>query len=858
MGAIPFLMAIGPLVAPADQLPAYCGPLGAKSYTPPVVNIPPVILNRGTVITVTNATVAINGDTSSVKALIANPGPDGISLPEAIVATNNDPGTWVIQFAAALKGSNIDVDPAGSIGFLGLSGLTGGNVTINGDIDGDGQPDITLTSMSGNLIVYVMSGGNTINGLALQGCGMVGCVQLRNPSASGGFGPGPVATGTTFSNTTISNLVMTNMQGSGIDICPNCGTAPTSPTGNVWDHVLITGNTITGNASGPNLAINVQVVWGDTLQHTTIANNNFVLAAQGTLGIGLNAGGSGLGKLDQGADTVLDTRIINNTITAQEGITFRGAGSTVGSLYDGAQVIGNQISTMGGGGITFFAADSETGLPGDPANQLDNNIMRNIAILSNSIEGPGAGVLIEAGQNVGANNAISNVSILGNTLLNTVTGLSAPTTGIFLFAGRSDESAFVATGNSLSNVLIQANTIQSLIPPGNINFGGGDPQYAIKSAGISAYGGIGAQGNSINGISIANNELNTPAVGIAITGGDGDETPVGPTTFSADNNVVAGVQIFCNQVDQIPTLGVTPSSGIKGINVAAGEDEASGNQVSQLYIADNLVAGTLGGASTFPYLGSGGSGNTLTTSATPTPAISFVANAEGESPVIAPNTWVEIKGVNLAPPRDALTTRIWTTPDFLNNQLPLQLDGVSVTVNGKRAYVYYVSPGQVNVLTPPDAITGPVSVVVTNNGVSSTHFVAQAQALSPSFFVFDGTHVVAAHLNGADIGPPTLYPGLTTPAQPGETIVIYGNGFGPTSAPAISGAVSQSGSLSPMPVITIGGIQANVRFAGLNIAPGEFQFNVDVPSNLADGDQPITATYTGLSTQPGVLLTVQH
>jgi len=151
-----------------------------------------------------------------------------------------------------------------------------------------------------------------------------------------------------------------------------------------------------------------------------------------------------------------------------------------------------------------------------------------------------------------------------------------------------------------------------------------------------------------------------------------------------------------------------------------------------------------------------------------------------------------------------------------------------------------------------------VNVVLTNNGALSQTYVAQAQALSPSFFVFDGTHVVGVHLDGTDIGPPTLYPGLTTPAKPAETIVLFANGFGITSTPVVSGAVTQSGSLSPLPVITIGGIQANVRFAGLNIAPGEFQFNVDVPSNVPDGDQPIAATYNGVTTQAGALLTVQH
>ena len=99
---------------------------------------------------------------------------------------------------------------------------------------------------------------------------------------------------------------------------------------------------------------------------------------------------------------------------------------------------------------------------------------------------------------------------------------------------------------------------------------------------------------------------------------------------------------------------------------------------------------------------------------------------------------------------------------------------------------------------------------------------------------------------------------LTTPAKAGETIVLYANGFGPTSTPVVSGAATQFGTLTPLPVIMIGGIQANVRFAGLNVTPGEFQFNVDVPGNVPDGDQPINATYSGLTTQVGAVLTVRR
>lgn len=117
-------------------------------------------------------------------------------------------------------------------------------------------------------------------------------------------------------------------------------------------------------------------------------------------------------------------------------------------------------------------------------------------------------------------------------------------------------------------------------------------------------------------------------------------------------------------------------------------------------------------------------------------------------------------------------------------------------------------------------------------------------------------YVAAIHVNGSYLGPTSLYPGLTTPAQLGETVVIYANGFGNTSTPIIPGAEAQSGALSPLPMVQIGGVNAMVTFAGL-VAPGQFQFNVMVPAGLAAGDQTIVASFGGFTTQPGTLITVQ-
>jgi trimeric autotransporter adhesin len=253
------------------------------------------------------------------------------------------------------------------------------------------------------------------------------------------------------------------------------------------------------------------------------------------------------------------------------------------------------------------------------------------------------------------------------------------------------------------------------------------------------------------------------------------------------------------------------------------------------------------------YIGDGPHVRVLTPAGLP--AIAAVTNAEGGNTAIAPNTWVTISGSDLAPEGDS---RIWGSSDFVNGQMPTQLDGVSVTVNGQAAYIYYISPTQVNILTPPGAISGSVNVQLANKGGTSNPFPVEAQTDSPSFFIFGGgPYVAATHADGSLIGPTTLFPGASTPAKPGETVLIYANGFGATSTPVVSGGTTQSGKLSPLPVVTIGGAPATVAFAGLNGAPGEFQFNVVIPASLASGDQQIVATYNGLSTQPGVLITVQ-
>ena len=297
---------------------------------------------------------------------------------------------------------------------------------------------------------------------------------------------------------------------------------------------------------------------------------------------------------------------------------------------------------------------------------------------------------------------------------------------------------------------------------------------------------------------------------------------------------------------------ITPGGTLTTVYSFTNGGDGSGPQAGLVEGADGNLYGTA------QYGGANNDGTVFKLqlglpSSSSTPVITLVQNAEGGASTIAPNTWVTLKGSNLAPSGDS---RTWQTSDFVNNELPTQLDGVSVTLNGEKAYVYYISPTQINILTPPDLATGTVQMQAATSAGTSASLAAQAQAESPSFFIIGvGPYVVATHVSGSLIGPASLYPGQTTPAQPGETIVLYANGFGPTATPVVSGSETQSGSLNPLPVVTIGGTPAAVQFAGL-ISPGLFQFNIVVPASTPSGDNALAATYGSLTTQSGVLVTI--
>lgn len=236
------------------------------------------------------------------------------------------------------------------------------------------------------------------------------------------------------------------------------------------------------------------------------------------------------------------------------------------------------------------------------------------------------------------------------------------------------------------------------------------------------------------------------------------------------------------------------------------------------------------------------------------PTITAVVNAASFQPGVASAAWISIFGTNLAG-----TTRTWAISDFTNGALPTVLDGVSVKINGKPAYLSYVSPGQVNVLVPDDAAAGDMQLELSNSGSTSNAFTVHKAIAAPAFFQFTAGYAAAVHADGACVGKAGLLLGVSvTPAKPGETLMLFGTGFGPTNPPLETGQLpAASAPLAHTPAVTIGGVQAAVTYAGRTGA-GLDQINVIVPEDLPDGDALLAAQVAGASTQANLYLTVQR
>lgn len=242
----------------------------------------------------------------------------------------------------------------------------------------------------------------------------------------------------------------------------------------------------------------------------------------------------------------------------------------------------------------------------------------------------------------------------------------------------------------------------------------------------------------------------------------------------------------------------------------------------------------------------------------PRPAISRggVADAFNYQASISSHTWFAIVGSNFA-----TGTRTWDSA-IQGNNLPTALSGVQVKVNNRPAAVFFISPGQINALAPVDDATGDVNVVVTTPAGDSEPIVVRRAAASPGLyapFAQNGRlFISAAALNGDLLGKTGVDPRVSRGLRRGETVALFGTGFGATNPQAPADRLFEgTPELVTKPTIRIGDIVLTFPGNGNLVSPGLYQFNVTIPMTVPVGDQPITAEVGGVRTPNTVFVTIE-
>lgn len=548
---------LGLLVPPAGAVPPLQTVSGTWSW---VVTESSTQAAAPAAITVTNNTNIVDADTSSLEALRSNPGPDGISLREAIEVSNNDPGSYAIAFSAALSGTTITLGD--------LPPLTGGGVSIEGDIDGDGAADVTLVTTlqeEWSRAIQIASSGNRLHGLTLKGFAVGVWIDPET-------GQDELPTHQTLADNVVSGLAILGFGHAGIyfhsPASPDCGYGKPDPcrTYITFANTTITGNTIEARGAGLNMQIGNS---GDRIAGATVTNNTMRLDGSAA---GIELGQAGNPGDDGTPAQISDVLIARNSI---EGIgmagidVMAGAGRAQGNTTEAVRVLDNRIHLVPQkGSSTCFGICVLAGTDNwdatwpdvHPVRFPDGNVLRDVEVAGNRLSGDlthGVWVAAGSGGAAGSRNRVLDVQIERNVISTNVIGM-----GVSLQVGAADERLnHWATGNRITGVKISANRIST----GRTRLPGFGRWHVDVGGGIVLVGGISfSRDGVIRDVRIAKNEIKVKSKavhgGIKLIGG------MGPT---ARRNRVTRVRLVANHVS-----GTRPAVSVRS-NIDAKTNYAS-------------------------------------------------------------------------------------------------------------------------------------------------------------------------------------------------------------------------------------------------------------------------------------------
>jgi len=204
-----------------------------------------------------------------------------------------------------------------------------------------------------------------------------------------------------------------------------------------------------------------------------------------------------------------------------------------------------------------------------------------------------------------------------------------------------------------------------------------------------------------------------------------------------------------------------------------------------------------------------------------------IVNAATSGALVAPGALVSIYGDGLAAGEASARSAL----------APTELAGVVLSVNGARARLLFVSPGQINAQMPWELVPGPAAVTVFRNGQPGNTVPAQVGDYAPGIFL-------VAHADGRPVTD-------LDPASPGETLVLYATGLGPTLGAAADWRTSE------LPGVRLGTAGAEVESSRLlPEAGGLYEVRIRVPAQAPAGSGvELTLSIGGESTTTAVALT---
>ena len=265
------------------------------------------------------------------------------------------------------------------------------------------------------------------------------------------------------------------------------------------------------------------------------------------------------------------------------------------------------------------------------------------------------------------------------------------------------------------------------------------------------------------------------------------------------------------------------SSDVSWISITVGSS-GTGNGGISYHLLENTSAQRTGsirvGALTYTI--------TQLAPAPPPVVLSAVANAANYSTdAVSPGEIVALFGVNLGPAS-------LVTLEVRDGTVTSLLAGTQVLFDGVAAPMIYTLNGQVSAVVPY-AVAGKDStqVQVQYQGVASNTLTMPVRAATPAIFSLDKSGLGP----GAILNQDNSINSTGNPAPRLSVISIYCTGGGITAPPSADGELIglPLRLLAQTPVVTIGGVNAPVKYSGAapTAVAGLTQINVEVPAGLS-------------------------